>query len=160
MTRSWSLITLLGLVLLFSGLLLEDRLIALALPYLLFSFIPFWRKAKNGVNTDRPLNPTFGPTRPAKCPCPFEHWSGPGRSVRFGCASGWVTLWKEIPPLRDASNPARPDPSLTIRGVRGKYEFPVSGFRQMTFSACRGRQRLSLCHKRLQFFPRLKDWKA
>jgi uncharacterized protein (DUF58 family) len=44
MTRAWSLVTSLCLILLLAGLLLRNGiLLALAFPYLLFSLIPFWR---------------------------------------------------------------------------------------------------------------------
>jgi len=44
MTRAWSLVTSMSLILLLAGLLLKNGvLLAVALPYLLFSLIPFWR---------------------------------------------------------------------------------------------------------------------
>jgi len=44
MTRAWSVITSLSLILLLGGLVLKNgALLAVALPYLLFSLIPFWR---------------------------------------------------------------------------------------------------------------------
>lgn len=59
MTRSWSLVTSLSLILLLAGLLLRNGvLLAVAIPYLLFSLAPFWRRMEEpNLVVERCLDP-------------------------------------------------------------------------------------------------------
>ncbi|MGQ9648250.1 MAG: DUF58 domain-containing protein [Thermodesulfobacteriota bacterium] len=61
MTRSWSLVTSLSLILLLAGLLLKNGvLLAVALPYLLFSLAPFWRSMEEPTLViERSLEPQY-----------------------------------------------------------------------------------------------------
>jgi len=61
MTRSWVLVTSLCMILLLAGLLLRNGvLLAIALPYLLFSLIPFWRSVeKPNLVIERRLDPQY-----------------------------------------------------------------------------------------------------
>ena len=59
MTGAWSLVCLLSLVLLLTGLLFRDTaMLAMTLPYLLFSLYPFWRGLpKTEWKADRHIEP-------------------------------------------------------------------------------------------------------
>ena len=59
MTGAWSLVCLLSLVLLLTGLLFRNAaILAMALPYLLFSLYPFWRGLpKTECEADRHIEP-------------------------------------------------------------------------------------------------------
>jgi uncharacterized protein (DUF58 family) len=61
MTRSWSLVTSLSLVLLLAGLLLKNGvLLAAALPYLLFSLLPLWRSMEEPhLVVERRMSPQY-----------------------------------------------------------------------------------------------------
>jgi uncharacterized protein (DUF58 family) len=61
MTRAWSLVTSLCLILLLAGLLLKNGiLLAVVLPYLLFSLIPFWRRTEEPhLIIERRLEPQY-----------------------------------------------------------------------------------------------------
>jgi uncharacterized protein (DUF58 family) len=61
MTRSWLLVTSLSLTLMLAGFLLKNGvLLAVALPYLLFSLIPFWRSMEEpNLVIERRLEPQY-----------------------------------------------------------------------------------------------------
>lgn len=131
MTRSWLLVTSLCTILLVTGLLFENgALLAFALPYLLFSLIPFWRNIKEPIVViKRCLEP------------PSVHGGQPCRMTVFMENKGGdleeVFLADVLPAgLKVEGSLAyhgelRRGQSKTlvgvVQGVRGKYEF--SGFR-------------------------------
>jgi len=127
MTRAWSLVTSLSLILVLSGLLLKNGvLLALALPYLLFSLIPFWRSMEvPQLVIERRLQPQY-------------LWGGqPGRMTLFIQNVGNDLEEVSIADLLPAGLQVDGDftyhgalragqtetCSSTVRGVRGKYEF-------------------------------------
>ncbi len=131
MTRSWSLVTSLCMILLLAGLLLKNGiLLAVALPYLLFSLIPFWRNTEEpDLVIERRLEPQY---LLGGQPCRMTF------SVQnVGSDLEEVFLADVLPAgLRVEGDFAyhgmlrsgQTETSLAIlRGVRGKYEF--SGFR-------------------------------
>jgi len=131
MTRSWSLITLLSLILVMSGLLLKNgALIALALPYLLFSLIPFWRTAKEPqLVIERRFEPrSLLGGQPCHVSVSIKNVGDNLEEVSLSdglqaglCVEGDSTYHGML-----RSGQAETIVS-TIQGVRGKYEFP--GFR-------------------------------
>ena len=128
MTGAWSLVTSLSLLLLLTGLVLKNAtLLAMALPYLVFALTPFWRNLpKTHWRVQRELNP--------------DHLEGGQPSqikvsvVNTGESLEEVSLTDGIPGSVELEGSheyygefrAGQTETLqyTVRGVRGKYEFP------------------------------------
>jgi len=128
MTRSWSLVAGLSLVLFLMGLFLKNgALLALALPYLLFTLVSFWRPRPE---TRWRLEGNIEPGQ--------IQGDQPGQVTLFltieGKALEDVSMTDEIPPgLKVGGNPYQHGGfgagqtqtlSYKVTGVRGRYEFP------------------------------------
>jgi len=131
MTRSWSLVTSLCMILLLAGLLLKNgALLAVALPYLLFSLAPFWRSMEEpNLEVERRLQPQH---LLGGQPCHMT------LSIRNAGSDLEEVFLADVLPLglqvegdftyHGVLRSAQTETILSIlRGVRGKYEF--SGFR-------------------------------
>jgi len=128
MTGAWSLVASLSLVLLLSGLVLKNAaLLAMALPYLFFTLLPLWRNLpKPEWKIQRELAPDH---LMGGQPCGIEvqltnagedleevYWSD-----RLPPGVKGEGSWEYHGPFRAAQTETL---QYTVRGVRGKYEFP------------------------------------
>lgn len=127
MTGAWSLVASLALLLVLAGLVLRNgALLGLALPYLLFSLLPFWQKRpRPDWKAKRELEPD---SLMGGQPCAVKvELANQGEDLEE------VLMTDLLPPnVKVEGNTEYHGPfmggqvemlSYTVRGVRGKYEF-------------------------------------
>ena len=134
MTRSWSLVTSLSLILLFAGLLLKNGvLLAVALPYLLFSLIPLWRLIEEPhLEIERYLDPQYLRGRqPCRMTLSIQNV---GSDLEEVSLADMVPEGLQVEGVFTYHGMLRSGQTQTflsiLRGIRGKYEF--SGIRVLT----------------------------
>ena len=128
MTGAWSLVCLLSLVLLLTGLLFRDTaMLAMTLPYLLFSLYPFWRGLpKTEWKADRHIEPDHV-WADQTCQMALS-LTNTGKGLEEVYLSdilpAGITV-EGIPAYYGSFKTQQTRTiSYSIRGVRGRYEFP------------------------------------
>ena len=128
MTGAWSLVCLLSLVLLLTGLLFRDgAVLAMTLPYLLFSLYPFWRGLpKTEWKADRHIEPDHV-WADQTCQTALS-LTNTGKGLEEVYLSDILPagITVEGMPTYYGTFKAQQTRTLSyaIRGVRGRYEFP------------------------------------
>jgi uncharacterized protein (DUF58 family) len=128
MTGSWSLVASLSLVLLLSGLVLNNEfLLAMALPYMFITLLPLWRNPPQpDWKAERKLEPGhLGGGQP----CPIRvTLTNTGEDLEEVLLTDSLPGGVEVEGLPEYSGEFKSGQietlSYTVRGVRGKYEFP------------------------------------
>ena len=128
MTGAWSLVASLSLVLLLSGLVLKNAaLLAMALPYLVFALTPFWRNwPKTDWRVQRELDPDhLEGGQPSQITVSVVNT---GESLEEVCITDAIPCGVEVEGSHEYFGEFRGGQvetlQYTVRGVRGKYEFP------------------------------------
>ena len=128
MTGAWSLAASLGLVLLLAGSALKNAaLLAMALPYLIFSLLPLWRnlpKPQWGIQRElKPDHVGGGQSCQIKISI-----TNTGESLEEVCITDLAPAGIEIEGTHEYfglfKTGQKETLQYTVRGVRGKYEFP------------------------------------
>jgi uncharacterized protein (DUF58 family) len=169
MTAAWLLVATLGFLLFLSAMALQNgTLLALALPYLSFTLIPFWHPARASWRVHRRVEPTQTPGgQPAQITVSvhcemtdFEEVSIMDRLPAGLQREGETTYHG---PLRAGE---RLSLQFTVRGVRGKYVFSGVDLRIADLLGLREKEEFLPCPAawmvlpeserldRIQIFPR------
>ena len=134
MTRSWLLVTSLCMILLFTGLLLKNGvLLAVALPYLLFSLTPFWRSMEEpNLVIERRLEPQYLLSgQPCRVTLSIQNVGNNLEEVFLSDVLPAGLRVEGNSTYHGMLRAGQTETSLcVVRGVRGKYEF--SGVKMLT----------------------------
>lgn len=128
MTRSWGLVTLLGLILLLGGLLFKNGvLLAITLPYLILALLPFWRPLSEGRwRLERKIEPehVWG-DQPCEVTLSLTY---EGMALEDAVISDVIPEGVNVtgrPFHHGMLNIVQTETlRYTVCGIRGKYEFP------------------------------------
>jgi uncharacterized protein (DUF58 family) len=128
MTGAWSLVAILSLVLLLSGLLSKNAaLLSMALPYLMFALLPLWRRPpKTGWSVQRELDPDhLGGGQPCQIKISITNR---GEDLEEVAVTDSIPEGVEVKGTPEYFGKFEAGQKETlryvVRGVRGKYEFP------------------------------------
>jgi uncharacterized protein (DUF58 family) len=157
MTAAWSLVASLSLILLVSGMALKNAsLLATGLPYLVFTLLPLWR---NLPKPDWKVNRELAPDHlRGGQPCRIEvRLTNSGEDLEEAYFSDRLPpgvmvegSWKYHGPFGAGQTETL---QYTVRGVRGKYEFPGVSVSVGDLLALDRKEEILPCSKTLAVLP-------